>query len=264
MPIVTLLSDIGTTDHYVATVKGYLYSVFPQVTIVDVSHNISRDNIMQGAFLLKNTFPHFPDGTIHLISVCAPMSFEFPYVAYKVNNQYFIGTDNGLFSLAFENFEVQGVVSLDSILNPGNMQSTFQLRDIFAPAALHLLKGKALTDLGQPRLNPTVQLNFAPGITGNTLTGNVIYNDHFGNAITNFSKDFLLKNINGRNFVIEMRSRTYNISKFSMAYNSVSPGDIVALFNSSSYLEIAMNQGSVLDMLGLKAGDVVKILIDND
>lgn len=264
MPLITLLSDMGTSDHYVATVKGRLYTKLPQVNIVDISHQIARDSIIDAAFVLRNAFPHFPDGTIHLISVRAPLTFENPYVAIKVKNQYFIGTDTGIFSLAFEGYEIQGIIGLENIVNEDNILSSHPMRDIFVDAAVALCTGTSFLELGEPRPQITQQFALSAGISGNVITGSVLYSDSFGNAITNLTKSFLLNHLKGKKFVIEMRSRRYNITDFKRFYNDVALGDILALFNSSDLLEIAINQGSVKDLIGLKAGDVVKISIAND
>lgn len=264
MQLITLLSDMGNSNHYVATVKGRLYSLLPQVNIVDISHEVPRDSVMHAAFILRNSFLHFPEGTIHLVSVRAPLTFETPFVAIKVKNQYFIGTDNGIFALAFEGYEIQAVVGLEKIVNQNNILSSHPMRDVFIDAAVALSKGVHPSELGEPRLNITQQFLLAPGLVNNVITGSVIFSDSFGNAITNFSKSFLMQHIRNKNFVVEMRSRKYNITEIKRFYNDVAMGDIVAFFNSSDLLEIAINQGSVKDLIGLKEGDAIKINIQND
>lgn len=264
MPLITLLSDIGTKDHYVATVKGYLYSQLPDAQIVDVTHDIPAHSINEAAFVLRQTFTHFPPGTIHLISVLASFDFLSNYIAVKVNDQYFIGTDNGIFSMAFEGYTIQGIVDLSNVVNPTQFDATLQLRDVFAKAAVALCTGTPMRELGLAKNDLNMRLGFAAGLTGNVITGNVIYNDHFGNAITNISKEMFLSYAQGKKFVIEMRKRNYNISKIHTAYNSVAPGDIIGLFNSSGLLEIAINQGSVKELLNLNSGDVIKIMLSDD
>lgn len=264
MGVITFLTDLGTKDHYVASVKGFLLTQLPGVQLVDITHQIQMNNILEASFVLKESFPHFPKGTIHLVSVAAPMDFEKNYAAFKVDDQYFIGTDNGLFSMAFAGREIQGAVNLGAVHGADVQQSTLQLRDIFARAAVMLAGGAGLADLGNPLLRVYEQIAFAPGFNGNVISGNVIHNDHFGNAITNISKQAFHEAVQEKAFTIEMRRRMYNIRKINKAYNSVPPGDVVALFNSSGLLELAIREGSALQLLGLKVGDVIKILIQDD
>lgn len=264
MGVITFLTDLGTKDHYVASVKGFLLSQLPGVQLVDITHQVQMNNILEGSFVLKESFPHFPKGTIHLVSVAAPMDFEKSYAAFKVDDQYFIGTDNGLFSMAFAGREIQGAVNLSAVYGADAQQSTLQLRDIFARAALMLASGAQLSDLGTPLLRIYEQIAFAAGYSENVISGNVIHSDHFGNAITNISKNDFAAAVKERGFTIEMWRRMYNIRKISKAYNSVPPGDVVALFNSSGLLELAIREGSAQQLLGLKVGDVIKILIQDD
>jgi len=264
MGVITFLTDLGTKDHYVASVKGFLLTQLPGVQLVDITHQVQMNNILEASFVLKESFPHFPKGTIHLVSVAAPMDFEKSYAAYEVEGQYFIGTDNGLFAMAFAGREIQGVVNLGAVHGADVQQSTFQLRDIFARAAVMLASGAKLSDLGTPLLRIYEQIAFAAGYNENVISGNVIHNDHFGNAITNISRTAFAAAVRERGFTIEMRRRIYNIQKISKAYNSVPPGDVVALFNSSGLLELAIREGSALQLLGLKVGDVIKILIQDD
>lgn len=262
MPIITLLTDLGTADWYVGTLKGQLMRMLPGVDIVDITHQIPKYNVAKAGFILKNTYPWFPDGTVHIISVDASVYFEKPFVAVKFANQYFIGTDNGIFSLAFGQEPLQAAVTIENV-EADWQSSLFQARDIFSKAAFQLLNGTPIDQLGKPLPKLHQMFAFSPVYNPMGIQGNVLYADDFGNVVTNIEKKEFESHINNRAFSILLRRERYNIKKIGRSYTSAAPGDTVALFNSSGHLEIAIHGGSAHALLGLNIGDKITVLIDD-
>lgn len=254
MPIITLTSDWGLKDHYLAAVKGSILKRLPVCTIVDISHSIPPFNIEQAAFVVKNAYPYFPDGTIHIIGINTEESDKLPHTVIEIDNQFFIGTDNGIFSLIFDK-------QPDRILELNIPQDsdffTFSTRDRFVKAAIHIAQNKPLKELGEAKSKLNEKMLFKPVTDQNNIKGHVLYIDGYQNIITNIEESLFKEIGRGRKFSILFR--TYTITKISKSYTDVAPGEIVALFDSNRYLEIAMNQGNAAGLLGLDYKDMVRI-----
>jgi len=145
MPIITLTTDMGLKDYYVGAVKGAILTQFPGAVIVDISHSVSSFDIQEAAFIIKNCYLDFPPGTIHIIGVNPERSEDTPHIACFINGHYFIGADNGIFSIVFDKKPVQIV----ELKHSGTKESlTFPTRDVFVAAACHLAQGGALEKTG--------------------------------------------------------------------------------------------------------------------
>lgn len=254
MPIITLTTDWGEKDHYLASVKGALLKQLQDITIVDISHEIAPFNIKEAAFILKNSFRYFPEGTIHIIGVNTVESDENPHVALKIEEQYFIGSDNGIYSLIF-NEAPDKIVELDIIQDSDYY--TFSTRDRFIKAALHLASGKPMEDLGPVRRKIMEQMLFQPVVEKDVIKGMVIYIDNYENVITNITKDLFEKEKKNRKFKIVFRGE--EINKISTSYSDVSVGEMLTLFGSNDHLEVAINQGNASGLLGLYIDDPVRV-----
>lgn len=262
MPIVTLISDLGTKDYYVASVKGALLALAPAATIVDVSHEIPPFDIFQAAFNLKNAFPHFPEGTLHVIGVETAGTKHARNLAIKYRGQYFFGTDNGIFSLIFEE-EPEQIVEIILGSEDGNI--IFPMRDILAKSAGFVANGGNLEVLGPKSKTFAQRAIFNPVTTANEIRGTVIYVDTYGNVFTNITlKDF--ERIRGlRNFAIYFSGANQPIRKISEHYGEVPEGERLAIFSSSGYLQIAINKGvqgsggGASQLFGLKLNHSVRI-----
>lgn len=254
MPVITLLTDLGYADWYLATLKAQLLRLIPEAHVVDITHEIEKFNVQQAAFVMQNSYTWFPPGTIHLISVEPSVHFDQPYVAIQFADQYFIGTDNGFFSLLFGQAKLQKAVTLHNV-QPDWQKSTLEIRDIFVPAAQWLVSGKKIEDLGKPLVSLYEQVAFNPVYSGSGIQFHVQHTDGFGNVITNLSKEDFEQKVGDKSFTILLRAKRYNINKIRRSYHSVGPGDMVALFNSGNVLEIAVNHGSASELLGLYPGD---------
>lgn len=265
MAVITLISDMGSSDHYVAAVKGTLLAQLKTVNIVDISHDIQAFNILQAAFLLKNSYHHFPPGTIHIIGVVPEADEQTNHLAISYQGHYFIGADNGIFSLIF-NDEPDHIVVLPPVSK--NSSLTFPTKDVFAPAAIFIAKGGKLEKLGAGVMDYRQSLDLLPAITSNVLKGNVIHIDHYGNIITNISRSLFEEQRQERKFTIVFGKSNYQVSEISMQYNDVGSAKAVALFNADGYLEIAINKGATghgggaASLLGIKIHDVIRIEFD--
>lgn len=254
MAIITLTSDWGTKDHYTAAVKGSILSRDPSISIVDISHTVGNFNLTETAFVLRNAFHHFPEGTIHIIAVNTEASVKHVHAVALYKGHYFIGADNGIFSLIFDErpekmFEISLAADSDYF--------TFSARDVFVKVACLLASGAAIETVGSPMNEYNRLVAFKPVYEENIIRGVVMYIDSFENCITNITEAAFRETGKGRRFTIYFRTdETDSIKK---AYSDVAPGDIVTLFGTTGFLEIAINQGCASSLLGMQIGDSVRI-----
>lgn len=250
MAIITLTTDLGLKDHYVSAIKGYILTQLPQASIVDVSHQIPTFNIQDAAFVLKNAYPDFPKGSIHLIGIRTEANKQGSHVVVASDGHYFISADNGIFSLLLDQ-------PIDQIIELPKNNSTFPGRDVFAPVAAKIATGTRLEQLGTPRTTLVERMPFRAASMGDMIRGSVIYIDSFGNVMVNISEQLFHEVGKGRAFVIEFAR--YEISRLSNGYSEVPEGEILALFNSAKQLEIAMNNDRANSMLNLKLNDTITV-----
>jgi len=260
MPVITLTTDWGLKDHYAGAVKGKILSQVPDAVIVDITHLVPPFNILQAAFILKNTIPSFLPGTIHLVGINTDASIETPHIMARYRGQYFIGADNGLFSLVFEE-PPEWVIELEILQDSDYF--TFSTRDVFVKAAVHLAGGLDPASLGNPRERLTQKLTFVPVVEKEVIKAKVIYIDGYENVFVNITHELFRKVVNKRKFVIEFRNARYKITAISQSYSDVAEGEMLALFSASGYLEIAMNRGKAASLLGLRIDDPVRISLVN-
>jgi S-adenosylmethionine hydrolase len=255
MAIITLTTDLGDKDIYQAALKGSIYKLLPTVNIVDITNNVAPFNVQQAAFILKNSFYYFPDYTVHLIGIDTVYNTYTRYLAVRFNNHYFVGADNGIFSLMFDR-------DPDEIVEINIMQDLkflhFPLADIFVKAACHLANGGTLAQIGLPVISVENKMTLQPVVEKNLIKGAVIYIDSFQNVITNVTKEFFNRVQQGRRFILYFK-RNETITQLSWHYNEVPEGEKLCLFGISDHLEIAINKGNASGLLGLNLGDSVII-----
>jgi S-adenosyl-L-methionine hydrolase (adenosine-forming) len=254
MPIITLTSDWGQRDYFLAAVKGKILSLLPSANIIDISHGISPFNLKQASFIVRNSYPHFPKGTVHMLSVLTEKSEKIPHLAVQYDGQYFIAADNGIFSLIFEH-NPEKIIRISS--NNGNGIKDKPARDRFVEAAVQLASGQPIETLGEPVNSWREQLHFLPVVSGDVIRGVAIYINQYENVVTNITRDLVDKVGKGRKFIIEFRGETLN--RINQSYQEVPIGEIVALFGSTGHLEIAINQGNAASLLGLDINDPVRV-----
>lgn len=254
MAIITLTSDWGLRDHYSGAVKGAILTKMPEATIIDISHTIPSFEIEQAAFVIRNAYRNFPDGSVHIIGINTEESDKNPHTVVEFNKQYFIGTDNGIFSLIFDS-KPDKIVELN--IPQDSDFFTFSSRDRFVSAAIHLARGKKIEELGNLKDKIIKKILLKPVIDNDVIKGHVIYIDSYENIITNIREQLFREICMGRKLSIFFR--TYEIKKISRSYTDVPVGEILALFDSNGHLEIAMNQGNAAGLLGLDYKDLIRI-----
>ncbi len=273
MAVITLTTDFGEKDYFAAAIKGRIYSEFEDAKIVDISHAISPFNIHECAFVLKNSYQNFPKGSVHLIGVDAELTPENKHIAVKVDGHFFIGADNGIISLITSEIAPEQIVEINI---HDHIISSFPVLDVFVKVACHIARGGLLDVIGKPLANLFQVKEFAPLISnnGSQISGSVIYIDNYGNVITNITRELFEKEANGRPFVISARS--HKIKKIYNTYSELinfdleknqrkGPGDLMALFNSANYIELAIYKsnlettGGASSLLGLNYRDTILI-----
>jgi S-adenosylmethionine hydrolase len=273
MAIITLTTDFGHKDHFVGALKGTIYKELSDAKIVDITHTISPFNIQECAYILKNSYKAFPEGTIHIVGVDSEPTVENKHIAVLVDNHYFISANNGVISLITSEIKPEKIVEIN-IPNP--VISSFPVLDIFVKVACHIARGGKLEVVGKSFEDLKELKEFAPRITneGKTIVGSVIYIDNYGNVITNIQKSLFEAYRNGRKYEINARNRKINqihnrysdIINFDLGKSQrKGPGDLLALYNSSDYLELAIYKsdlntvGSASTLLGLDYRDTIII-----
>ena len=277
MSIITLITDFGYKDQFVAQIKGEIYSNNPGLQVVDISHNISPFNIMEAAYILENSYKSFPENTIHIIDVDSEKNKEKKHIIVKLDNHYFITSDNGIMSILSQNINYQEIYEI-LILNELNpMQSSLKT---FSKVASHLSMGGKPEIVGK-RINKLKNVkNLKPFVNSeNTqIISSVIYIDHFGNVITNIKKSFFDNICKGRKF--EISARNYKFNKIYSSYSDIinfnlsedqrnDEGKALIIFNSNNYLQISIyrsnpeNVGTAATLLGLKIYDSVSVIFSS-
>ncbi|MBC36131.1 MAG: hypothetical protein CL663_08840 [Bacteroidetes bacterium] len=254
MSIITLTTDWGLKDHYVAAVKGKILCLKPDAQIIDISHEIKAFSVEQAAFVLKNCYENFPKGSIHIIGVNTEESEQFAHVVVKANDHFFIGTDNGIFSMIFDD-QPEKIIELD--IPQDSDFFTFSTRDRFVKAAIHLTEGKPIEDLGTPVDEVSVKMLFKPVTDKNFIKGMVTHIDNYENLITNITQELLKEVGKGRKFSVQIRGE--NLQKIHQSYTDVPVGEIVVIFGSNGHLEVAINQGNASSLLGMNLNDPIMI-----
>ena len=247
MAIITLISDWGLKDYYTAAVKGMIFKSFPEANVIDITHQIPPFDDAQAAYILKNAYKSFPDGTVHIIGVNTEESVNHPHSVAYYDKQYFIGTDNGVFSMIFEK-KPDKMVVLDILQDTDHF--TFSGRDRFVKAAVHLARGGNIEELGSATDDLVNKILFEPVVDKNSIRGVVAHIDIYENLITNIPRSLFMKAVKGRSFTISLR--TGQARTIHTSYDDVSPGNIVALFASNDMLEIAINKGKAASLLGIQ------------
>ncbi len=255
MAIITLTTDLGDKDIYQAALKGNIYKLMPSVNIVDITHSVASFNIQQAAFIIKNSFHYFPEDTVHLIGVDTVFHDYTRYIAVRYQGHYFVGADNGIFSLIF-NEPPEQMVEITLMQDLKFLH--FPLADLYVKAACHLARGGHLNQIGIPVQGVERKMDLQPVIERNLIKGMVIYIDTFQNAVTNITKDFFNRVQQGRRFTLYFK-RNETITQLSWHYNEVPEGEKLCLFGISDHLEIAINKGNASGLLGLGLGDSVII-----
>jgi S-adenosylmethionine hydrolase len=252
MPVVTITSDFGSGDYYLARIKGALLCRDAGLTLVDINHQVANYDIVQAAFIFRHAWPSFPPGAIHLLSVMNFPHSEARFLAIRHREHFFIGPDNGIFSLVFDPFPAQ------AFLLPQPRSNCFPLEDIFADAVQHILLGKDFAAIGAPAAEMERRITLQPVISRQSIRGSVVHIDNYENAITNISRELFERVGQNRPFALYFK-RHDPITRLSAFYHDVPVGEPLCWFNSAGLIEIAINMGKAGSLLGLKIEDTVQI-----
>ena len=251
-PILTLTSDFGLTDHYVAVMKGVILTICPQARIVDVSHGVRPFEIAEGAYLIAQAYPCFPRKTVHVVVVDPGVGTSRRPILLEAAGQYFVGPDNGVLSMIYsrEKHKVR-LISNDRYFRKP-VSRTFHGRDIFSPVAAHLAAGVPPSRMGkliQDYLRPSFE---KPQRTGKrTWTGRILRIDRFGNIVTNFQAGEF-PDLERKNFSLEIGPRQVGVMAHN--YAECGPGELFLIAGSSGYLEVSVSQGSAAGRIGCQTG----------
>ena len=259
--IITLLTDFGILDGYVASMKGVILNICPDAKLVDISHLIAPQSVRSGAFVLYACYEYFPHGTIHLAVVDPGVGTERGAVAIRTRSCFFVGPDNGLFSMILRKetgWEARRLENRQFRRSP--LSSTFHGRDLFAPAAAHIARGVRFDTLG-PACDPVSPHWDEPSIGKGEVRGEVIHVDRFGNAITNVLSETLEKQAPVEKWMITAEKSA--ISSIEQTYGGVRTGEPLALTGSAGFIEIAVNQGNAASELELGLGTRVTFRLSN-
>lgn len=270
MKIITLTTDMGVQDHYIASLKGTILRFIPDAIIIDISHAVKPFDSAGAAFMLTNCYSDFPEGTVHVIGVDSePMinfsgsEGSFPSImVYK--GHYFIGNDNGFFGAFLKEEKADGFYRIDDVLSNKDLFK-FPTKNMLIPTACRLLNGESIDTIASPFDSYKKSFQLTAVVETNLIKGNVMHIDNYGNLITNVHQSLFDRFGKDVPFTIYYRNREYHIDEISPSYNSVPPGERVALFNANGLLEIAVNRGAnsstggAEKLFGIRVGDIVRI-----
>ena len=259
-PLITLLSDFGLKDPYVAEMKAVILTICPEARIVDISHSIEKFNVRMGAFVLASAARYSPKGSIHVAVVDPGVGTRRRAVLVETGQAFYVGPDNGLLMLAARREKIKHVFSVTNrkLMLP-RVSSTFHGRDVFAPAAAHLASGTSPSFFGREVKDYVVPTYTAPLLQAERVVGEVLHVDDFGNIITNIMGTELEKaGLKPKELSICLKNKWFRATLCD-AYGNVAPKSVLALIGSHDFLEIAVNQGNAAQTLNAKAGDGVVV-----
>lgn len=270
MRIITLTTDLGLRDHYVSVIKAQLLSGLDDCQIVDISHDVSPFNLAEAAYYLNNAKDNFPKGTVHFIgvdhlpfiSIAKSESNLYPIIM-KLNDQYFVGCDNGLFSLINGYENAQEIVKIDDFTATTSLR--FPTRNVYIPAIIRLCKGEPLDQIGEEHADLKKAYTTQPTVDTDLIKGTVIHEDKYGNVVVNITEKLFNEVGGGNPFTIYFKTTQYFIVNISSNYYDVPMGEKLALFNDDGFLEIAINKGvegsggGASSLLGMHVKDIVRI-----
>lgn len=254
--VVTLTTDFGIEDSYVGTMKGVALRIFPEVRIVDITHHVAPQDVLEASLVLESSYPYFPAGSIHVAVVDPGVGTNRRPILVVARDHYFVGPDNGTFTRILESDTVEAVHLIENAsLMLADISNTFHGRDVFAPAAAYLARGVVASEFGR-RIDDPVRAQLPrPKVYPDQLAGEVVYIDSFGNIITNISARQLEEVAAGRNVRIRLNGKV--VERVDRSYLEGPQGRLLALIGSSNLLELAVAGGRADRRIGAGKGDTV-------
>jgi len=258
-PVIALLTDFGSRDHYAGVIKGVILGICPDVTLVDISHDLPPHDIAFAAHELAATYKYFPAGTIFLAVVDPGVGTARRGLAAEVGDRRFVAPDNGVLTAVFQDAPPKRVVELTErrFARP-TVSRTFEGRDRFAPAAAWIAKGTDLNAFGRPVSDYRLLDLPQPCLDDGVLRGLVIRVDRFGNVVTNIDRRSYEK-LGGGQAPVQLTVRGQAIPRIVSTYADIAPGEVGALFGSTDRLECSAQAASAAEQLGVHVGDPVEL-----
>jgi hypothetical protein len=270
LKLLTLTSDLGLNDHYVASIKGTVWKLDPDVQILDISHDIMPFDTAQTAFVMNSCLRDFPEGTVHVIAVDSEpiVNFggtdgSFPCIM-EIDKQFIVSNDNGFFGAFLGERKPDAFWRLDDVLSNPKLFK-FPTKSMLIPAAIKVLNKVKLDTFCTPQEGYKRAFNAIPIVEKDLIIGNIVHLDSYGNAITNIDISLFERVGAAHPFTIVFHKKEYYIDRIANTYNEVAPGERLALFNENNLLEIAINRGAnqgnggAEKLLGFKKGDQVRV-----
>lgn len=253
MHIVSITTDFGLQDYYVAELKAHILQHSTDIQLVDVSHSIDSHDIVQAAHFLDNVFRAFPKGTIHLVAVYNYYDKNSAFILIQREGHFFVGPDNGVFSLIFEDLCPSDAVKLD---HPDIERKS--IAEILSWTVGKIIAGDSKEQIGSRVEEINQKMGIKPVVTSSQIRATIIHIDHYENVIINLKRDQFEKVRNGRNFQLYYK-QTDPVTRVSEDYADVPITDVMCLFNSAGYMEIGINMGKASSMLNLNKNETIQI-----
>lgn len=250
MQLISLITDYGNIDYYSAELKAALYKRCESIQILDISHELEVHNISLAAYHLKYMLPSLPNESIIIVAVNNYYERRPGYIVFKFQEKYFIGPDNGIFSLVFED--------LKDVYEINPLEHTRQVTDIYAHAAACIHHQLPFEEFASPLKEMNAKITFRPVVTSTQIKATIIHIDRYENVITNLTRDLFEKSRNGRMFSIYYKPND-PIEMLSKHYGDVAIGETLAMFNSANHLELAINMGKASSVLHLFQNETIQI-----
>ncbi|MEX1012012.1 MAG: SAM-dependent chlorinase/fluorinase [Balneolaceae bacterium] len=258
-PIITLTTDFGLKDHYVGVLKAVILGILPDAKLIDISHEIPPQDVMAGAWVVRNSASWFPNGTVHLVVVDPGVGTDRKPVALEIDGHYFVGPDNGIFSLIADDRNYKACTLNRKEFWRENLSKTFHGRDIFAPVAAHLANGTVLEELGDP-LEELVTYRWAKPIADRDgIQGWIVHIDSYGNLITNIPESMVREVASGRRVKIYIGNTI--LHEMSSTFADVEEGEPAAYVGSAGMVEVAVNKGNAGELLSVRKGAQISIVL---
>ena len=253
MHIVSITTDFGLQDYYVAELKAHIYQRSPDVQIVDVSHSVDSHDIVQAAHFVENVFRSFPQGSIHCVAVYNYYQKHSSFITFEREGHFFIGPDNGIFSLMFEDLNPNDVFEIDHKLLGLN-----SIAKIIGWTTSYLTKGNPISEIGTQRTEINQKMGIKPVVVGSQIRATIIHIDHYENVVINLKRTQFDKIRGGRDFQIYYKQKD-PITTISENYGDVAITDVMCSFNTAGYMQIGINMGKASTMLNLNKNETIQI-----
>jgi S-adenosylmethionine hydrolase len=251
MPVITLTTEWRHDDFYFGIIRGKLSKLCPGAEVVVNAACVPPFNLAHASFVVRNTYPNYPSGTIHIICVHSEEYGSNGHLAVRSGDHYFIGTNNGIFNLILN-------AEPDEIVRLSYPDVTDEL-EIFSRAAAEICSGKDLSQIGEPIKSVSEKLPLRATIDKDVIIGSVIFIDSYGNAISNITREIFYRVFENRSFRILVQSNRNHTVKISNKYSDVPVGELLTRFNQLGLLEIAVNGANVSELFSIDIGSVVRV-----